>query len=149
MNKTLFKTITYFVGSLLIILVGLLFVLITDLYMKNTSGWLFFDIILSFGAGALFLFSESFKHKRGLFYLFKGLGILVTVVFVIYLFKFKASDIFLPKITLKLFKNAQGYYPQVSSLGVYFSWIVLGFVTLATQFTNVVLNVIFFEKNDL
>ena len=146
MNKPIFKTISLLVGGLLILLVGLLFVLITDLYMSNTSGWLFFAIILSFGGGGLFLLSENFKHKRSLFLIAKSAAIVVSIGFIIYLFMFKSGDVYLSKITLKFIKNANGYAKTMEFGGIYWSWIILSILSVIGQGCNLALNALYKEE---
>lgn len=146
MNKPIFKTISFLVGGVLILLVGLLFVLITDLYMGNTSGWLFFAIILSFGGGGLFLLSDNFKHKRGLFLILKSAAIILAIGFIIYLFMFKSSDAYVARITLKFIKNAQGYKQTADFGGMYLSWIILGILSIVAQGFNLVLHLLFREE---
>ena len=146
MNKPMFKTISFLVGGILILVTGLLFVLITDLYMSNTSGWLFFSIIFSFGGGGLFLLSDNFKHKRSLFLILKSAGILISIGFIIYMFVFKNSDVFLAKITLKLLKNSQGFALTAEIGGFYMSWIILTILSVVAQGFNLLLHALYKEE---
>lgn len=145
MNKPIFKTVSFWVGGILILLAGLVFVLFTDLYMSNSSGWLFFAIILAFGSGIAFLLSDSFKDKRVLFLILKVAGILLAAAFVVYLFKFRAGDAYLEKITLKFVKNDQNYHPTVGVGGLYISWIVVSILGIVVQIYNAFLHVLFRE----
>ena len=146
MNKPIFKTISFLVGGILILAIGLLFVLITDLYMSNTSGWLFLSIILSFGGGILFLLSDNFKHKRSLFLILKSAGILISLGFIIYLFAFKNGNVYVSKITLKLIENAQGFNETVVIDGFYVSWIVCAILSVLAQGFNLVLHALYRDE---
>lgn len=145
MTKPIFKTVSFWVGGTLTLLVGLVFVLFTDLYMSNSSGWLFFAIILAFGGGIFFLLADSFKDRRVLFLFLKLLAILFSVAFVFYLFKYKAGGAYLEKITLKFIENSQGYNPTVSVGGLYTSWIVLAVLGVLVQVFNTFLHTLYRE----
>ena len=146
MNKPIFKTISFLIGGILILVVGLLFVLITDLYMSNTSGWLFLSIIFSFGGGILFLLSDNFKHKRGLSLILKSASILISIGFVIYMFSFKNSNVYVSKITLKLIENAQGFHETLEIGGLYTSWIVLAILAVVGQGFNLTLHALYRDE---
>ena len=47
MNKTLLKNLSFFIGGITLLATGLMYVLITDLYLSNTSVYLLLGIILA------------------------------------------------------------------------------------------------------
>ena len=83
MSSQAMRLVLFLVGGLAVIIGGLVYVLITDLALINTSNWLFLGIFSSLGASVFTILSNNFKDKKWLFYLFKGLGILFSIGFVV------------------------------------------------------------------
>lgn len=82
-NIELFRTLSFIIGGALILLIGLFYVLYSDLELINTAGWLFFGIIAAFGATFCVFFSDNVKHKKILFYALKGLGVFCSLIFIL------------------------------------------------------------------
>lgn len=83
MSSQAMRLVLFLVGGLAVIIGGLVYVLVTDLALINTSNWLFLGIFSSLGASVFTILSNNFKDKKWLFYLFKGLGILFSIGFVV------------------------------------------------------------------
>ena len=94
-NKVLEKTrfITFIVSATLIAIVGIFFLVLSDLGLKNTATWLMVSVLLTFGSSIACFFSEARKDKPILVYALKAIGLLLMVGFVIYLVKFEKSTV--------------------------------------------------------
>lgn len=91
-NKSTIKLISLIVGGVTIFVAGLIFVVITDLKLKNTSTWLFISIIFSFGSGIANMLSDNIKEKPIPYYILKGLGVLLAIGYLVFLSVFAGSD---------------------------------------------------------
>lgn len=94
-NKVLEKArlITFIVAASLIAVVGIFFLVLSDLGLKNTATWLMFSVLLSFGSAFACFFSEIRKDKPVLVYALKVLGLLLMIGFIIYLIQFGNSSV--------------------------------------------------------
>lgn len=90
--ENLLKKISLFIGGLLVIASGLLFILLADLYGHSGSIVLFIGVILGVGGGILFILAESFRHKKGVYITLKVLGIILSILFVVYLFRMMSQN---------------------------------------------------------
>lgn len=108
MNKTLLKNLSFFIGGITLLVTGLMYVLITDLYLSNTSVYLLLGIILALAGSICFIVADTFKEKLKIFYLLKGIGILMSIAFIVFLFLYMKTEIFAQKTYLKLFKTWNG-----------------------------------------
>ena len=75
---------------------GLIFVLITDLYLKGLdkpSLYLLLSIILAFTGSICFLLSDNFKDKIKLLYILKGIGVAFSIGFVVFLLVFLGKTV--------------------------------------------------------
>lgn len=112
MNKDkivgLVRDLSFFIGGIGVMVTGLLYVLLTDLYLGNTSVYLLLGILLAFAGSICFILSNSFKHNLVAFYMLKGLGMLFSIGFIIFLFVFMGTDLYDKATFLKLFKKADG-----------------------------------------
>ena len=67
MNKEkvigLMKNLSFFIGGITVMVTGLIYVLITDIYLGNTSVYLLSGILFAFAGSICFLLANSFKHK--------------------------------------------------------------------------------------
>ena len=90
--ENLLKKISLFVGGLLVIASGLLFILLADLYGHSGSIVLFIGVFLGVGGGILFILAESFRHKKVVYIVLKSLGITLSLLFIIYLFRMMSQD---------------------------------------------------------
>ena len=90
--ENLLKKISLFIGGLLVIASGLLFILLADLYGHSGSIVLFIGVILGVGGGILFILAESFRHKKGVYITLKVLGIILSILFIVYLFRMMSQN---------------------------------------------------------
>ena len=114
-NKVLEKTklISYIVGASLAAVAGIYFLVISDLGLKNKATWLMISVLLSFGSSIAFFFSETRRDKPILVFFLKGVGLLLAVGFLIYLFKFEQSIILstAEMLSFLLYKKKRGLLP--------------------------------------
>lgn len=114
MDKNLLKDLSFFIGGILLLATGLVYVLITDLYLSNSSQYLLIGTLFAFGGSITFLLSNNYKHKLKIFYIMKGIGIILSIGFIIFLFLFmNAKDtagvvLYQKDTVLKLFKSYNG-----------------------------------------
>ena len=96
MNKKLIKNLSFSIGGVSILVTGLIFVLITDLYLKGLdkpSLYLLLSIILAFTGSICFLLSDNFKDKIKLLYILKGIGVAFSIGFVVFLLVFLGKTV--------------------------------------------------------
>ena len=96
MNKKLIKNLSFSIGGVSIMVTGLIFVLITDLYLKGLdkpSLYLLLNIILAFTGSICFLLSDNFKDKIKLLYILKGIGVAFSIGFVVFLLVFLGKTV--------------------------------------------------------
>lgn len=151
----LFKNISFLVGGILIMVTGLVYVLVTDMYLGNSSNYLLLGIVLAFSGSICFILSNSFKNKLKLFYILRGIGILMSIGFIIFLFAYMNTDLFSKNTYLKLFKKysgktiwflsnnfKKGMQIQCNIKPIYTINLVLAFIGVFCQGTNIALNAI-------
>ena len=159
MNKGLLKNLTFFIGGIALLVTGLLYVLITDLYLSNTSVYLLLGIILALSGSICFILSDSFKGKLKVFYILKGIGIFMSIGFIVFLFLYMKTDLFAQRTFLKLFKtyngktiwflskNFQGtggaVEIQCNIVPLYIVNIVIAITAVVIQSVNLLLNMLF------
>lgn len=110
-NVPLIKRIIFLIGGLVVVAVGLWFVFVGDLFLRNVNPdylpdsvkgwqqftssniayWLILASITAFGSGIACMFSTSFKEKPVYYYILKGLAVLLLVGFIVVLYRFKNS----------------------------------------------------------
>ena len=112
MNKDkvigLVRNLSFFIGGILIMVTGLVYVLTTDLYLGNSSKYLLLGILLAFAGSICFILSNSYKNKPTVFYILKGVGVVMSIGFIIFLFVFMGTDLYSKATYLKLFKKYDG-----------------------------------------
>ena len=112
MNKEkvigLIKNLSFFIGGITVMVTGLIYVLITDIYLGNTSVYLLSGILFAFAGSICFLLANSFKHKVKVFYILKGIGFVMSIGFIIFLFAYMKTDLYNKATVLKLFKTYNG-----------------------------------------
>ena len=140
MTQSLVKKILLSVGGALILGIGLMYILITDLYLKNTANWLFLSIFTAFGSGACVFLSESIKHKPIIYYIIKGLGVVFAVVFIIIVLQYVSNaDISeIVRVTEK-----QTVQIQSTLNGISIACLVVGIASIVCQLANIVMNIVF------
>lgn len=85
MNKPLVKNIFFAIGCIALFVAGLFYVLAADLLITTQSVWLMLAILLSFASSILALLSSYHKEKRRRSLTFKGVGIGLAVLFIVFL----------------------------------------------------------------
>ncbi len=92
MNKNVIKTTSYLLGGVLMAAAGLLFILVADLYLHATSTLLFITVLTAVVGGILFLLSESFRGNKTLYFILRGLGAVLSILFIVFLFMMANQD---------------------------------------------------------
>jgi len=77
------RLITQITSIALVVLVGLIFAVYTDVKIDNKSSWLFLIVICVFGSAGLLLFSETIKEKKGWCIALKAISIVLMVLFIV------------------------------------------------------------------
>lgn len=140
MDQTKLKNISIITAGAAMIIGGLFYVLYSDLYLLNSSEWLFASIITSIGSAIAFLLCEGVRAKKVLFYILKALSVVLAIAFIFVLFKFKGSF-----DTFALVKS-KGITTEVANarlMTVFTVSLVLGAISAVVELTNIVFNVIF------
>lgn len=106
MDQIKFKSLSYLIGGLAMLVAGLFYILVTDLKLLNTAEWLFIAIFTAFGSGFCAILSESIKHKHLLFYILKYIGFVCSIAFIIIIFSYTASIDILNIVKVKGVKTA-------------------------------------------
>ena len=99
-NNIKIRSFTNLIGVGLLFVAGLYFVLFIDLYVKFRTEsakesitpiaiWLFLAIIFAVGAGILYFFGDSNKHRKVLTIILKAHGIYLSLCYIVYIFIFK------------------------------------------------------------
>ena len=140
-NETPQKT-TYFIGSIAMFIVGVLYLLMADLTFKNTADRLIIAVLLSFGSAILFFLSSNFNEKPKIMYLFKGLGVALAIGFVVYIHIFSGSEFYLG--VLDKFRKAgiSGESDLIASQATIVVTLILGYVSIVGQCANTVLEAV-------
>lgn len=128
MNKSLYRTLSINLGGLLVLAGGLLFLLVADVSIHLGSFDLFLVIFTAIAGGILFLVAEYLKDRPIPFYILKGLGIVLSIGFIVYLFIFTATNVTFAKI------NA---FPKFV---IYFS-LALSIISFLVQCFNIYIDV--------
>lgn len=148
------SNVAFFVGGALILLAGLLYVLIADLYLKVRSSWLMIALIFSLASCILFFLSAKFKETPRLCILFKSIGIALCVLFIAFMFIYLDSA-----LKSKIEENSKEFENNLFALETIFgkkmrtnTYItaivptVVGVLALIAQVLNLVLGVL--TKNE-
>lgn len=96
-NNIRIRSLTNLIGIALMFVAGLAFVLFVDLKAKIQAGsnnivpisnWLFMCIIFSLGGGIFYFFGDTMKNKKVLTLILKGIGLVLAIGFIVYIFVF-------------------------------------------------------------
>lgn len=98
-HSSLLRSLTFIIGTGLILVAGLLFVILVDLKVKiNTnkdtifiSAWLFFSMIFAVGGGLFYFAGDAVKHKHVRTLIFKGVGFVLSALHIMFLQAFHAK----------------------------------------------------------
>lgn len=148
MIKSLFKTITFYVGVLAMFLGGIIFIIMSDLTFHNDSVHMIGTVLLCFGSAILFFFSNNFVEKPVSMYVMKGIGLALAVGLVVYYHLFSVSEFYLSAIDkLKQYGElkAAEYAAGKASVVVALAFAYLG---MAGQIANIVLTAVFKDDDD-
>ena len=146
-NKVLDKTrsISFIVGATLLAVVGIVFLVLSDLGLKNKAVWLLVSVLLSFGSSIVCFFSETVKDKPKLVYLLKGIALALAIGFIVYLYLFFQSEICTTiKASHKFAMYVGSKRVEISRLDIknltQVISFVLGYAGVAIQAANIGLN---------
>lgn len=113
--KKTVSNIAFFVGGALILVAGLLYVLIADLYLKVRSSWLMIALIVSLASCVMFFLSAKFKETPRIAVLFKALGIVLCIFFITFMFIYLNSA-----LNSKIEENSKEFENNLFALEVIF-----------------------------
>lgn len=114
-TKKTVSNIAFFIGGALILVAGLLYVLIADLYLKVRSSWLMIALIVSLASCVLFFLSAKFKENPRLAVLFKALGVALCIFFIAFMFIYLNSA-----LNSKIEENSKEFENNLFALEVIF-----------------------------
>lgn len=84
MKKALIKNITFYIGAIAMFVLGVFYMLASDLAFNNNAYDLIVAVLLAFGSAILFFFSLNFNEKPVAMYILKALGVVLAIGFVVY-----------------------------------------------------------------
>ena len=96
-NSVKLRSLTFLIGTIIMMVAGLAFALFVDLKVKIDSetiiisAWLLFAIIFAVGGACFYFFGDSVKHKRKQTLILKGVGILLSVGYIFFLNVFSTT----------------------------------------------------------
>ena len=142
MTQSLVKKILLSIGGILIIAIGLLYIVVTDLYLKNTANWLFLSIFTAFGSGACVFLSESIRHKPIIYYIIKSLGIVFVAAFLIIVLQYvSAANANVDEIVSLTQKQTVQIQLTLNRLAT--ACLFVGAASAVCQLANIIMNIIF------
>lgn len=133
------QKITHYVGALTMFVVGVLYMLLSDLTFNNTADRLIISTLLSFGSAIVFFLSANYADRRILTFILKVLGILLGIGFVVYIHYFQNTEYFLGVLEDFRKKGISGQSDLVTSQLTIILTLVLGYISLAGMIANTVL----------
>ena len=146
-NKT--KAISLLVSGFSMMAACVLFIFATDLFLKNNAQWLMISALIGFGASVVGLLSEIKKENKILVYSLKGVSLVLSIGFIVFLYKFMSSTIYTsiaPEAIFGMFKNKNGYRIQFHVLYATNVSLVITFIctylSIAAQVFNITSNAI-------
>lgn len=145
-HSSLLRSLTFIIGTGLILVAGLLFVILVDLKVKaNTnkdsifiSAWLFFSIIFAVGGGLFFFAGDSMKHKHVRTLILKGVGFVLSALHIMFLQAFHTKINGMIGISKIVVANANMAY-SIS--------LILTIAALVVLAINYVLSIIFIQED--
>jgi len=145
MIKSLSKTITFYVGVLVMFLGGIFFMLISDLTFNNNAGNLIIAVLLCFGSAIVFFFSNNFNEKPVIMYVMKGIGLALAVGLIIYYHLFRGSEFYLAAIEkLRRYGVSKQSEYNAAKASVIVA-LVFSYIAAAAQAANIVLTAVLKE----
>ena len=141
-NQSIIKKIALSIGGFLIAGIGLVYILVTDLYLKNTANWLFLSIFTAFGSSACVFLSESIKQKPIIYYIIKGLGIVFVIAFVIIVLQYVSATNANIEEIIKLTQK-QTVQIQLTLNKIATACLFVGVASIIFQIINITMNIVF------
>ncbi|MDE7454235.1 MAG: hypothetical protein K2M64_00200 [Clostridia bacterium] len=139
MLKSRIKNVTFFIGVLTMFIGGLIFVIMSDLTFKNTSGNLIISVLLCFGSAIIFFFANNYNERPVVMYIMKAIGLALAIGLIVYFHWFSTSTFYTEAVeTLR----KGGIRTEIEYAGAKATMpIALAFTYVATVFqaTNIVL----------
>ncbi len=148
-NNIKIRSLTNIIGISLLFAAGLIFVLFIDLKVKLVSHkddvsvvplsfWLFLSIIFALGGGIFYFIGDSMKHKKIPTLVLKGVGLALSIGYIVFLFVFK-NWVSSPN-TIKA--DALSIVNTITIISLVIT--ILGLISLIV---NYVLSIIFIEED--
>ncbi|MCM1289937.1 MAG: hypothetical protein NC132_03800 [Corallococcus sp.] len=137
--KSLSKLITFLIGVISMFLAGVLYMIMSDLSFGNTSVWLIIATLLSFGGAICFFFSNNFLEKPVVMYVMRGIGLALSVGFVIFLHCFHNTEYFVGKIEGFINEGLKGEGALAASKATMIISYIFAYIGMVAQAANVVL----------
>lgn len=139
------RMVSYLAGAGLMALVGVVFMMLSDLAVKNTATLLMLAVALSFGGAIAAFFSETLREKPIFLFILKVLALALTVGFIIYLYEFRNNEVFIAAGKMKPFVMIIGNKEKEISRTVMMNFmmtssLVLTYVAAGCQAINIGLN---------
>lgn len=154
MTKSLLNKLTYFIGGTLIFATGMLYILLTDIYLPVKSAWLLIASIFSIGSAVCMLLSTNVQDERVKFIVMKSIAVALAIGFIVVVSLYLNTA-----LTSTLKSNSTEYKNGIFTLVGIFKdsdrirtivmtviSIVLGSIALILQSTNLVLTIL--DKTD-
>ena len=136
------QKITNYIGAFVMLLTGVAYMIMSDVYFNNTSDRLIVAVLLSFGSAALFFASATFNEKPVLRYIFKGCGLALAIGFVVYIHLFSVSEWYLAVLEkLRGFGLKKATEYMMSKVTIIMA-LVLGYISIVAQASNVVVEAV-------
>lgn len=141
MNQSKLKTLSLLIGGLALIVAGLFYTLVTDLYLLNSAEWLFLAIFTALGSGFCAILSDSLRNHHKWFYAVKAIGLACGIAFIVIIFSYVAKvdirAIVLAKrnVTTTKITSTVKFVETVC--------LIFGFIGCIAQVGNIALNVVY------
>lgn len=149
MDRTLLNKLTFFIGGILIFATGMLYVLLTDLYLPVRAAWLLIGSVLSIGSAVCMLLSSNLQEERTKLIVVKSIAVALAACFIAFLFIYMNAA-----LTSTVSERSDEYKNNVFALAAIFKdadkaktvamtvvSIVLSFIALIAQSANLYLTI--------
>lgn len=152
------QRITYLIGALAMFFAGVFYMFMSDLAFNSNSFDLIVAVLLSFGGAILFFLSATFSEKPTVMWVFKGVGIALSVLFVVYVHTYQAGFSFgkladpekilnYPEM-LEVFRKrgVSGEADLIKSQMTIIVALVFSYIAIVAQAANTALEAVFKEE---
>lgn len=145
MNKNLIKNILFYIGTFAMFLAGVLFVIMSDLSIKNTSDRLIVSVLFSFGSAIAFFLANSLADKPKAMYVVKGIALALAVAFVVYIHVFSNGQFYTAAVD-KLIRGGLSTQGQLATArATIILALILGYISTLAQAANIACVALFKE----